>query len=57
MALNNGELFSKAIDSAHWYVSNIRPEQWGGPTPCMEWSVRDIVNHLVYENLWAGELL
>lgn len=38
------------------YVSNVRPEQWDGPTPCAEWSVRDVVNHLTSENLWAHEL-
>ena len=38
-------------------VHAIRDEQWSGPTPCSEWSVRDLVNHLVYESLWAPDLL
>ncbi len=56
MTTGNGELYSRAMDRTQRYVANIKPEQWGGPTPCTEWSVRDVVNHIVYENLWAGEL-
>ncbi|MEU6151716.1 TIGR03086 family metal-binding protein [Actinosynnema sp. NPDC047251] len=38
-------------------VRQVRPDQWGSSTPCKEWSVHDLVNHLVYEQLWAPELL
>jgi uncharacterized protein (TIGR03086 family) len=30
---------------------------WDRPTPCAGWSVRDLVNHLVAEHLWAAPLL
>ena len=26
---------------------------WGHRTPCTKWTVRDLVNHLVAEQLWA----
>ena len=32
-------------------------EHWSAPTPCTDWSVRDLVNHLTSEQLWAPELL
>ncbi|MFD2472346.1 TIGR03086 family metal-binding protein [Amycolatopsis silviterrae] len=38
-------------------VHLVRPEQWDSPTPCTEWTVRDLVNHLVAEQLWAPHLL
>ncbi|SDM53668.1 TIGR03086 family protein [Lentzea albidocapillata subsp. violacea] len=38
-------------------VRQIAPDQWSLGTPCREWSVRDLVGHLVYEQLWAPELL
>jgi uncharacterized protein (TIGR03086 family) len=28
-------------------VGAVEPEQWASPTPCPEWTVRDLVNHLV----------
>ncbi|QTE30367.1 TIGR03086 family metal-binding protein [Pengzhenrongella sicca] len=30
---------------------------WDDPTPCTDWSVRQLVNHLTAEHLWAPELL
>jgi uncharacterized protein (TIGR03086 family) len=37
-------------------VELVRNDQWKLPTPCTEWTVRDLVNHVVGENLWAREL-
>lgn len=33
-------------------VAGVRPEQWSAPTPCTEWDVRMLVNHVVSGNLW-----
>jgi uncharacterized protein (TIGR03086 family) len=38
-------------------VRAVGDEQWGLPTPCTQWTTRDLVNHLVYEQLWAPPLL
>ncbi|KNB53952.1 TIGR03086 family metal-binding protein [Streptomyces caatingaensis] len=38
-------------------VHAVRPRQWDGPTPCTEWTVRDLVNHLTAEQLWVPRLL
>ncbi|MCM2388540.1 TIGR03086 family metal-binding protein [Streptomyces albipurpureus] len=38
-------------------VHAVRAEQWDDPTPCTEWSVRDLVNHLTSEQLWVPELV
>ncbi|SEQ49174.1 MULTISPECIES: TIGR03086 family metal-binding protein [Lentzea] len=38
-------------------VREVAPDQWTLGTPCREWSVRDLVGHLVHEQLWAPELL
>lgn len=37
-------------------VEAVPEGSWARPTPCDEWNVKDVVNHLVYENLWAIEL-
>ena len=43
----------------HWVarVAAVNDDQWGDPTPCTEWSVRDLVNHVVGEELWTPPLL
>jgi uncharacterized protein (TIGR03086 family) len=38
-------------------IAGIRPDQWATPTPCTEWCVRDVVNHLVGVNLMFVALL
>lgn len=41
----------EAVDAAHAEFRRrlcaVTDEQWGWPTPCDEWSVRDLVNHAV----------
>ncbi|MFE3583220.1 TIGR03086 family metal-binding protein [Streptomyces vinaceus] len=31
--------------------------QWGAPTPCTEWTVRDLVNHVTGEQLWIPPMV
>ncbi|WP_216204915.1 TIGR03086 family metal-binding protein [Amycolatopsis aidingensis] len=38
-------------------VHQVGTGQWHEPTPCTEWDVRDLVTHLVSEQLWAPHLL
>lgn len=38
-------------------VHRVRADQWDDPTPCTEWSVRDLVNHLTAEQLWVPDLV
>lgn len=51
------ELYQRALDRYGKLVHGVRDEQWHGPTPCTEWDVRALVNHLVSENLWMPPLL
>jgi len=52
-----GELYVKAMTATRVYIDGVGTEQWQAPTPCSEWNVRDIANHIIGENLWAAELL
>jgi uncharacterized protein (TIGR03086 family) len=45
-----------AIDATRAVVAGITDEQWSLPTPCDEWNVHDLVNHVVSGNWWAAEL-
>lgn len=38
-------------------MNKVGPNDWDSPTPCTEWTVRDLVNHLVAEQLWVPDLL
>ncbi|MBN9744112.1 TIGR03086 family protein [Amycolatopsis sp. A1MSW2902] len=38
-------------------LPSVRPDQWTAPTPCAEWNVRQLVNHMVRGNLNYVDLL
>ena len=38
-------------------VARIRDDQWSLPTPCTDWDVRALVNHVVGEDLWTVPLM
>jgi len=50
-------LFDRALDEFDRRVRSIGTDQWRAPTPCTEWDVRTLVNHLVGEQLWARSIL
>jgi uncharacterized protein (TIGR03086 family) len=51
------QLISDAIDRFGTRVHAIDGHRWNDPTPCTEWTVRDLVNHLVGEHLWVPHML
>jgi uncharacterized protein (TIGR03086 family) len=56
MALDLPELHDRALQHTRGYVAGVRDDQWKDPTPCEGWDVRELVNHIVSGNFWAGEL-
>ena len=50
-------MFGRAVAEFDARVRQIGDHQWQAPTPDEDWSVRDLVNHLVGEDLWAPPLL
>ncbi|MEO6714765.1 MAG: TIGR03086 family metal-binding protein [Mycobacteriales bacterium] len=38
-------------------TSSVRQEDWSAPSGCGEWTVRELVNHVVVEDLWTAPLL
>ncbi|PZF97350.1 TIGR03086 family metal-binding protein [Micromonospora deserti] len=38
-------------------VAQVDPGQWSDPTPCPDWDVRTLVNHVVSEDRWSVALL
>lgn len=55
--MDSKDLFAKTVESAGLSVRRITPDNMNNPTPCDEWNVRQLLNHLVYELLWVPDLL
>ncbi|MEV7774633.1 TIGR03086 family metal-binding protein [Kitasatospora sp. NPDC086791] len=56
-AARTGTPYPEALTAFDERVRLIAPGQWDSPTPCTDWSVRDLVNHLTGEQLWVPDLL
>ena len=50
------EAFDRAVTSTAGLVKAVRLDQAGAPTPCTEWDVRDLLNHII-GTLWLSEAL
>ena len=49
--------FRSALRAFSERVHAIGEDQWSAPTPCRDWSVSDLVSHLIDENRWTAPLL
>ena len=51
------EKFERAVARFGSLVHQVGDDQWSNGTPCTDWDVRQLVNHLAYEARWAPPLL
>jgi uncharacterized protein (TIGR03086 family) len=51
------ELHRRAAEGFGARVHAVADDQWNLPTPCSDWDVRQLVNHLVGEMRWMPPLL
>lgn len=50
-------LYRRAMEGWAVRVNAVTEDQWDDPTPCSEWTVRDLTNHVVGEDLWTVPLM
>jgi uncharacterized protein (TIGR03086 family) len=51
------ELHRRASEEFVRRVAAVHPDQWDRPTPCTDWDVRALVNHVVAEERWTVPLM
>jgi uncharacterized protein (TIGR03086 family) len=51
------EMYIGALEHFGSLVHQVPDDAWTGPTPCTEWDVRALVQHLVSEIAWTVPLL
>src|SRR5262249_58763593 len=49
--------FEAAAAQADRVVAAVRADQLGDPTPCTDWTVRDLINHLTTGNLMFAAIV
>ena len=58
--MNRMEILSlhrRAVEEWQATLDAVGIDDWDKPTPCTDWSVRDLVHHVVWEELWMVPLL
>ena len=51
------EVHAQALQATRAIVAGVKDDQWGDPTPCDGWDVRELVNHIVGGNYWVSPLV
>jgi uncharacterized protein (TIGR03086 family) len=46
-------LYHRTVEGWATRVNAVADDQWDDPTPCADWTVRDLVNHVVGEDRWT----
>ena len=46
-----------ALASTRSYLAGVKSGQWHDPTPCADYDVRTLVNHIVSGNFWVAPLV
>jgi len=50
-------LYHRTVEGWADRVNAVPADRWGDPTPCREWDVRALVNHVAGEDLWTDPLM
>ncbi|MBN4064638.1 TIGR03086 family protein [Dehalococcoides mccartyi] len=50
------DCYLRSLNSTIKFVNNVADDAWTNDTPCADWDVKAVVNHIVYENVWMVAL-
>jgi uncharacterized protein (TIGR03086 family) len=50
------EVHAHSLDATRRTIAGVGPDQWERISVCEDWTVRELVNHVVTGNYWAFEL-
>jgi uncharacterized protein (TIGR03086 family) len=48
--------YAAALDSTRRFIAVIPEDVWAVPTPCTDWDLRALVNHIVYGIIWIDDI-
>jgi uncharacterized protein (TIGR03086 family) len=51
------EYHRRAVERFAELVHGVKDDQWELPTPCRDWNVRALVNHMAYEDKWTMPIM
>jgi uncharacterized protein (TIGR03086 family) len=55
--MSTADLYRRAVEEFGRRIDAVGDDQWTNTTPCTDWDVRALVNHVVGEDRWVVPLL
>jgi uncharacterized protein (TIGR03086 family) len=55
--MNLNTLYHRTVEAWADRVNAVPADAWDAPTPCRDWTVRDLANHVVGEDRWTVPLM
>ena len=50
------QLLERTTESTGRIIAGVTPEQLSAPTPCSDWAVRDVLNHIIGGNFFFAKV-
>ena len=50
------EAYARALDATRLFLAGIGQGRWEDPTPCTDWNVRELTNHMIYGTIWIEDI-
>ncbi|MFD0819637.1 TIGR03086 family metal-binding protein, partial [Micromonospora zhanjiangensis] len=51
------ELYRRSLNEFTARATQVSSDLWSAPTPCTDWSVYDLISHVVSEDRWTARLI
>lgn len=51
------ELFRHSVEAVNGCIQAVKVDELDNKTPCSEWDLKALLNHLVYEILWVPDIV
>jgi uncharacterized protein (TIGR03086 family) len=53
---NPAAFYAKGLDSARKFIEGMGDVNMNAPTPCSEWNVRELIQHVLYGTVWIEDI-
>ena len=53
---DRGKFYARALDATKGFVAGIKPDQLDAQTPCAEWNVKQLMNHVIYGTIFIEDM-
>jgi len=53
---NPAAFYAKALDSARKFIEGMGDVNMNAPSPCSQWNVRELIQHILYGTVWIEDI-